>query len=109
MKYEYYLEVMKKRSLTKHDTRNQSVIVIKPTKKLFSIRTFTFNTTLLYWIFQMHSLHVETISLKGIEEERKKSQTNEQFAKKAPKTHQFQFKNSNRLTPTLWQTTVNRF
>ena len=49
----------------------------------------------------MHILHVETISLKVIEEERKKPQTNEQFAKKAPQTHQFQFKNSNRLTPTL--------
>ena len=29
--------------------------------------------------------------------------------KKAPQTHQFQFKNSNRLTPTPWQTTVNGF
>ena len=74
---------MKKWSLTKNDTRNQSVIVIKPTKKLFSIRTFTFNTILLHQVFSMHILHVETIPLKGIEEERKKSQTNEQFAKKS--------------------------
>ena len=100
---------MKKWSLTKNDTRNQSVIVIKLNKKLFSTRTFTFNTTLLHRTFPVHILHVETIPLKGIEEERKKSQTNKQFAKKAPQTRQFQFKNSNRLKPTPWQTTVNGF
>ena len=87
---------MKKRSLTKSDARNQSVIGIEPNKKLFSTRTFTFNTTLLHRVFPMHILHVETIPLKEIEEKRKNSQTNKQFAKKAPQTHQFQFKNSNR-------------
>ena len=83
MKYECYLGVMEKWRLTKNDTRNQSVIAIKTNKKLFSIRTFTFNTILLHQAFPMHILHVETISLKEIEEERKKPQSNKQFAKKS--------------------------
>ena len=52
-------------------------------QEAISIRTFTFNTTLLHRAFPVHILHVETISLKVIEEERKKSQTNKQFAKKS--------------------------
>ena len=46
-------------------------------QEAISIRMFTFNTTLLHRVFPMHILHVETIPLKVIEEERKKSQANE--------------------------------
>ena len=54
----------------------------------------------------MHILHVETISLKGIEEERKKSQTNKQFAKKKhPKRINFNSKIQIDERQ-LWQTTV---
>ena len=51
-------------------------------QEAISIRTFTFNTTLLHWVFPVHILHIEMIPLKVIEEERKMSQTNKQFAKK---------------------------